>query len=450
MIEMGLRNFRNAPNGELAMLRTFTPAIRHFGSRFALAIALAAGGLIGSVALASPAMAKEKEEGKAKPKKEANSNGFSKAYKPLQAIINDPAADSTAARALIPVAVAAIENDLDKNVMGSALIALGGRLKDVPLQRQGIEMSLESGKTAPAQLGLYHYYLGKWSFDDQNYAEARRHYQLAYDNGYTEGEPDVLIADTYFRENNNVEGLNYLAGVLGNRRQAGIKVPDGWVLRGLKVAYDAKLVDQANSYAGILINNNPTPENWDNAMSVFIVLNALDAQSLLDLMRLMRLTGTLKARSQYAEYVETAAQSGLPNEVLTVLEEGVAEDIFSANDEYYLEARTIATEKARDDGKQPLPTVDQARAKTTWQVAYGTANAHYSSGNFAEAETMYQIALEKGVTESQLAIERLGMAQVQQGKFAQGKATLAQVTGERAPVAQLWIVYAGIKEAAGG
>jgi hypothetical protein len=63
---------------------------------------------------------------------------------------------------------------------------------------------------------------------------------------------------------------------------------------------------------------------------------------------------------------------------------------------------------------------------------------------------MYQVALEKGPRDRQLTLSRLGMAQVLAGQYAAGKATLTQVAGERAPVAQIWAAYADTKVAAGG
>jgi hypothetical protein len=46
------------------------------------------------------------------------------------------------------------------------------------------------------------------------------------------------------------------------------------------------------------------------------------------------------------------------------------------------------------------------------------------------------------------ALTRLGIAQAEQGKFAEAKATFAQVEGARQPIAMLWSAYADQKAAA--
>ena len=84
----------------------------------------------------------------------------------------------------------------------------------------------------------------------------------------------------------------------------------------------------------------------------------------------------------------------------------------------------------------------QCRAQ---KCAFGAGNAFYSFADYANAEAMFKLAIDKGVPEKDLALTRLGMAQIQQGKFAEGQATLAQVGGARAPVAQMWMAYAASK-----
>ena len=66
----------------------------------------------------------------------------------------------------------------------------------------------------------------------------------------------------------------------------------------------------------------------------------------------------------------------------------------------------------------------------------------YSLDDFAGAEAMYALSVEKGGADTAAALTRLGMAQVRQGNFAGAQAALAQVTGSRAPVAQMWAAYA--------
>ena len=424
------------------MLRTSTHAARRgFGSHLAMALALAAGGVLGAATLAAPAQAQNDD---------ANTKAFSDAYKPFGAIVNDPAGDLAAARAMIPAVQAAIGNATDKSTMGTALIALGGKLNDEALQKQGIMLALESGKLSPSQLGVYHYYLGRWAYEAGSYAEARGHYQQSLAAGYTEGEPEVFIAETYFKNNETAEGLRYLSGLIERRRAVGSAVPEAWLKRGQAIAFEAKLADQANAYSQMLLADYASHDNWRRAVAVVSLLNPIDGQGQLDLLRLMRATDTLEQRQQYAEYVETASRSGLPNEALAVLEHGLAKGIYTSSDDFYSEARSLAEAKASEDTVDPATLAGEARAAATGVTASGTGDLFFSLGEYAQAADMYQVALEKGSRDRELTLTRLGMAQILAGQIGEGKATLGQVAGNRAAIARIWMAYADTKNAAGG
>ena len=78
------------------------------------------------------------------------------------------------------------------------------------------------------------------------------------------------------------------------------------------------------------------------------------------------------------------------------------------------------------------------------RLALSTGDLLWSVADFVRAEELYQVALDKGA-DRDTALTRLGMAQVKQGKLAEAQATLAQVGGVRAPVAQMWATYAASK-----
>src|SRR5690606_31233188 len=156
----------------------------------------------------------------------------------------------------------------------------------------------------------FHYYLGRFAYEADSYPEARQHYQAALAAGYTEGEPDVLIAETYFKNDEPAEGLRYLADLIDKRRAAGGEVPEAWFKRGQAVAFEARLADEASAYSRMLLSGFNTPDNWRRAFQVVSQLNRVDEQSSLDLLRLMRATGTLDQRQQFVTYVDTAARNG--------------------------------------------------------------------------------------------------------------------------------------------
>jgi TolA-binding protein len=410
-----------------------------------LAAVLAGGLMLGGAALPAPAAAKDKKEDA----KQAatNSKAFAEAYDPLQKLVYAPTPDYAAAKGMVSNVVATVQTPHDKFVMGSLLVQLGDKLNDIGLEKQGVRLILDSGEADASKVGLFHFYLGKWSLDDKDFATARTELQAAAAAGYKEVDPEALIAETYFQGNQPAEGLTYLTNLIAKRKAAGQAIPDNWLARGLAVAFNAKLAPQGNQYAEMLLANNPSPENWLKAFTAVATLNPVDSQSELDLMRLMRLTGALKERFQYVQYVNDTTKYALANETLDVLKEAVDKGVLTTGDSLYTEAHAAALKSAESDRKETPGIVPEARAAKDGRVAYGAANAFYSFGDYANAEAMFKLAIDKGVPEKDLALTRLGMAQVQQGKYAEAKATLAQVSGERAPVAKMWLAYANAKSA---
>jgi tetratricopeptide (TPR) repeat protein len=417
-------------------------ARKGFAARAALAVALASG-----MAITMPAPASAAKDKKEAPKPEGNSEAFAAAYAPFQAIVNNPAGDLPAAKAMVPTVVSAIQNATDKNTFGLALISLGGKLKDDQLQKQGLQLALDSGKVSNAQVGLFHFFLGKFAYDAKNYAEARTHFQAAQAAGYTDNDARPAIAETYFGSNQAVEGLKYLADAIKQEEAAGRKVPTQWLLRGLQVAYQAKLAPQATEYSTMLVRNDPSQQNWLNSLQVIRAVAPFDTQGQLDMLRLLRKTGALKDRNDYVEYVQSADPRRMAGEVLAVLDEGVKAGAFTTSDPVYTEAKATATGRVALDRKDAPALAVDAKSAAAGITAQGAGDAFYSLGDYAQAAAMYQLALDKGVKDRDMILTRLGIAQLNAGQAEQAKATLQQVGGARASIAKMWLAYIDTKNA---
>ena len=70
-----------------------------------------------------------------------------------------------------------------------------------------------------------------------------------------------------------------------------------------------------------------------------------------------------------------------------------------------------------------------------------------SYGEPAKAEELYKLALAKPGVETARVNLQLGIAQADQGKYADAQASFAKVNDTRAPIAQLWTSYAKAKAA---
>ena len=425
------------------MLRKSLPASRkRFGSKFALAAALASGTFVAASGIATPAYAKEKP---AKAAKQDYSKGFVAAYSPVADAVNAEGADIAAQKANIPAIVSAVETEDDRFAAGQLILSMGSKSQDPALQRQGLEMMLKSGKVPAEQIGQFQFYVGNLAYQAKDYAAARTALMAAVEQGYTENDPEGLIVESYFAEGNANEGIAYLEKVVNARKAAGQEVPDNWLLRGLKVAYENKLPEASVALSRMLVESNPTQQNWLNGLQVVRATHDFDDQASLDFLRLMRVTDTLSTQRDYIDYIEAADPRMMSNEVLSLLDKGMKAGTVSSTETYFTEAKSIAQDRAADDRKEAPKLVDDAQKAANGVTARGVADTFLSFDDYANAEKMYQLALQKGGVDNERVLTRLGISQVQEGKYAEGKATLAKVTGPRAPIAQMWSAYADVQ-----
>jgi len=229
--------------------------------------------------------------------------------------------------------------------------------------------------------------------------------------------------------------------VVEQRRAAGQAVPENWLLRGLRMAYEGNLPEQATEYSALLVKSSPTERNWLQSLQVVNAVNSLEPQAQLDLLRLMMATNSLTDRREFVNYIEAADVRVMSNEVLRVLAKGVEKGVFTPDDNYYSEVKRLADERAPADRQEAPSLAAEANGAANGNSAMSAGDVFLSLADYAQAEAMFQLALEKGGVDRDRALTRLGIAQAQQGKNDAAKSTFAQVSGARAPVAQMWSAY---------
>jgi predicted Zn-dependent protease len=69
------------------------------------------------------------------------------------------------------------------------------------------------------------------------------------------------------------------------------------------------------------------------------------------------------------------------------------------------------------------------------------AEGYYGHGEYAKAAEFYRLALQKGSVDANLVNTRLGMALAQAGRKAEAETALKAVTGPRADLAGLWLLW---------
>ena len=415
-------------------------APRRKSSTLALAIALATGGAVAmSGIVAEPAQAQRKKD---KAPKADYSDGFRGAYGPVQEGLNANA-DAASLVALVPALTAASTTPDDRMAAGGAINAIGSRANRPELQLQGIEMMLASGKAPAEDIGRFNIAASQLAFNQKDYGKARRYGEAAIAAGYTENDPELLVAEAYFAEDQTAQGLDYLSRAIESRRSAGQAPPRDWVRRGLAQAYNAKLNNEASRYSILFVENYPSEESWGDAIAIVRNSSQYERPEMLDLLRLARRVNALRQSFDYEEYVDAADARRLPGEVDEVISEGVAAGKLDNSNTFINEAREVARQRiAADRSELPALERDAMASGAPLRTVVAAADALLSYGRYDAAETLYEKALGMGGDDEERLRTRLAIAQLEQGDLAAARRNFATISGQRAPIARLWTIYA--------
>ncbi len=399
-------------------------------STLALALALGCGTVVATGITAPAAYAQD------------NSRGFVEAYNEVMAAEKGESPDWNVVKTKLPELVAAISTEKDRLLAGQIHLQTGTNLQDPALQRAGLEMMLASGMVEPENVGRFQFFVGSLAINAGDYAEARTALQASWDAGYRDEDIRGLIGESYMREGNEAQAVAYLMEQARTEAAAGNPVPEAWVLRALQTAYDSDMVEAGNEAALMAVQLHPSPKNFSSALQIINGLNETTPQVQLDLLRLLRIADSLPLREYSVMYIENADPRIMSNEVVDVLAEGLAAGQFDATDTYYVEVKNIADGRTAADQADAPELVAEAEAASDVQSALIAGDVNWSIDNFAVAESMYALAAMRDPTNA-TAKMREGMAQVQQGKYAEAAATFDSVPeGDRTMVAALWKAYA--------
>lgn len=371
--------------------------------------------------------------------------GRAEAQTQIDAATTELAGLLTAEKGLVEAAVAASTTPDDKYLSGILLTSLGNLGSDKVMQRRGVQMQIDSGKLSAADLVKYNAALGKLAMDLKDYPAARIALKAALDGGSTDPDVSVLLADAFIKDNQQAAGLQVLKDASA---KAGAAVPAEWLRYGVAIAYKAKLADDASWFANMLTTYHGNTENWSLSLAVVRDLRSYAGQDQIDLLRLMDRTKSFLEERDYVDYIQAADPRRLPGEALKIINQGLAAGKLNPADQFVTDAKAQASGRIAADKASLAGLEKDARAaNATAATAAAAGDAYLSYDEPAKAEAMYAIALAKPGVDTTRVQLRMGIAQADQGKWADAEASFAKVTDARGPIAQLWTSYVKNKAA---
>jgi len=420
------------------------------GSNIALSLALACSTALIATAVAEPAQAQRKKRGGDKeeePKKDYTPE-FVEAYTAANAMLTAEIPNAAGAQAALPGVLSKAVTGDDKLAAGGFAFNVGREVSDISLQRQGFDMMIDSGKVAPDSLPTYLVNSGDLARQQGDMDFARTRFMAAHAAGYTKDDLPPIIARTYFDQDRNEDGINYLRGLIDAQIAAGEKPNNFWIDVAFGTAYNNDLAREAISLAALAVQYDPSDRNWRNAIAVQRNLIDMKNDVQLDLLRLADRTGTLAEARDYSDYVEAANPVRLPAEAKRILDEALAKNLLESDDPFVTDAQQqLDANLAADRAELPAHKRDAMQPNASAVIATAAGNVFLGHNDPASAEEMYAIAATKSGADLDLINTRMGIAQVDQGKFAAAKESFGKVGGARSAVASLWVSYADWKAA---
>ncbi|AEI37087.1 tetratricopeptide repeat protein [Zymomonas mobilis] len=355
--------------------------------------------------------------------------------------------DFTTASAKLAEAKAAIATDDDKYIVGSLGYELGSSRQDKALQGQSVDLILSSGKASQHMSSdmIWQLYVeqAQSAYEANQFQKA----EAGLEQALKIASPNniqlyPMLVETKVKLGKTPEAIAVLESAIPKMQAANQTIPEAWLKRGVAIAYNAKLQPETLRLCKQWISAYPSNDSWHTSLSIYRDFNRnLDGDATLDILRLTRAVGALSGESEYLLYAQPL-YIGYPIEAESVLKEGIQKGVISASD------TTVSKWLATARLKVPAAKADLAKAvvrdskAATGKEAFIDGTLALGAGDYPLAINLYTIAKGKTGVDAELLSLRLGMAQALAGQKDAAKATLANVTGSRSEIAQLWSIYA--------
>ncbi|MBL8328962.1 MAG: hypothetical protein JNJ71_08935 [Rubrivivax sp.] len=330
------------------------------------------------------------------------------------------------------------------------------RAGDTPLVMKSIEAALATGMAEPAEeLQLVEAMVGS-AARDKDHARVLR-WAKRYDE--LQGPNDavrVMRIQSQAESGDEAGAMAALNERVAAADKAGRATPESHLRLLLSLQYRAREAGATQTLER-LVASTPRPEYWADLVSRAAREPGLSDRALLELYRLLRVTGNLKAGDLRYEMAQIALRVGQPGEALAVVEEAYAANVMGTgaqaadHNRFRDQARRLA---AADKADRAAAEAAAKRAPDGTALAdLGWAIVASAAPGAAPAELEPGLALiEQGVAKGGLrraaeARLHLGMAQLAAGRKDAGKQTLASLAGQAGsdPLAlpiRLWHLYA--------
>lgn len=290
-----------------------------------------------------------------------------------------------------------------------------------------LEGTIGSGLATGAELANLTLLSAKLSFnkgagDTQMAALAKTRAQQAVELNPNDGEAHYIYGLSLNRDKRAAEAVAELQKAQTLWQAAGKPYDPQVAEQMFGIAYSANL-PIARDIAVAQVKSAPSAKTWRNAIKLTEASGSFAAPDKVDLFRLQRATNSFEGEGDYYPYVDALMTRGLPGEAKAVLDEAFAAGKLDKNKATWRDIYNSASTRAAGDKSAP------------------NGDVYLGRGDYAKAAAAYRADVAKGGAAADVANLRLGIALARSGDKAGATAALNAVKGQRASIAQMWLLY---------
>lgn len=280
----------------------------------------------------------------------------------------------------------------------------------------------------------------------QDYAKAVTYGQQLDQLNLLDADTSAILAVAYYNLKDKANALKYAQKSVDMSKAAGKQANE----TAMEIIMSGQAATDQGAAEGTLeqiVQNYNRADDWDKLVGVSLGTKGLSNADALNMYRLLYIQGPMVTGDDYTYMGNLAEAQRDSVEARNVLQAGVSSGKITAAQAG--STLTKARGEAAGDEKIIGQAIAAAEKSKKGEDGMQIAQDLWGYGRYAEVETIATASKAKGgIKDPGEADVLIGMAQVAQGKYDQGIATLGQVNGNAARMrtAHLWTIYAQIKK----
>jgi len=273
-------------------------------------------------------------------------------------------------------------------------------------------------------------------YNARRYREAIADGELLRKQGVLDGSSMQIIAQAYYQLGDYRGCSHYIMNNFGSGAGEGV------LQLQMRCAYESQDNESMRTALETLVARTNKPEYWGQLLSATQGTKGLTDHQTLDIYRLKVMTSTAAKADDYTLLAQLALQFSFAAEAQAVIEKGIAAKVLMGDRTTRL--LTMAKGQAGANAAKAAAAMAAANAAPNGDALVKLGEDTWGQGRYPDAIKLVQAGIQKGPTDKDNALIRLGVAYLSAGQKDQAIRSFEKADGDARQkiIAHLWTIYA--------